>query len=110
MKTQILLMLAILSIIFLSGCKSYPKLTDQQQKSPVFVYVTINGKEYISVEYSTCYSRLYHIGKDFIGPLEHVSNRSIKECDRIVGRSAIDYTTYTSWLEDMRIWIISKVN
>jgi len=104
------MMLGILFLICLSSCKDpngYPRIQDQEQLSPYFVYETIDGKEYISIEKSKCNSRTYRITKHSIGPIDKAIGLNIKECQKIVGYSPKEYIVFADWLEDFRLWLLS---
>ena len=93
--------LTILFLIFLSSCTTSD--IDFKQRSAYFVYVTIDGKEYISVEESACFVRDYHKGIDYIGPKPgEVSEEPIKECDRMIGSNPEDYGRNLVFEEEIR--------
>ena len=57
------MILLTLLIIFLSGCKDYPKIADQEQLSPIFIYLEDGS---IDSYNSYCLSKIYRINKGFI--------------------------------------------
>lgn len=104
------MMFVILFLICLSSCKDpsgYPRIQDQEQLSPSFVYVTIAEEEYISIKKSKCNSRTYRISKGFIGPIDSAVGLNIKECQKIVGRAPREYVVFFNWLESFRLWLIN---
>ena len=104
------MILGILLVVCLNSCKDpsgYPRIQDQEQLSPSFVYETIEGKEYISIEKSKCNSRTYRITKGFIGPIDKAVGLNIKECQKIIGKAPSEYNVFFNWLEDFRLWLIS---
>lgn len=101
----ILMMLATL----LSSCRnpnSYPRIENQEQLSPYFVTEEVNGKQYISIEKSKCFSRTYKISKEFIGPIDKAIELDIRECHKVVGYSPREYGVFSTWLENMRHWLL----
>ena len=106
MKTLIMSMMLLMA---LTGClnpDSYPRIENQEQLSPFFVYETINGKEYISIEKSKCLSRTYKISKEFIGAIDKAVKLNIKECQKVVGYSPKEYGVFATWLENFRHWLL----
>jgi hypothetical protein len=104
-------MLGILILICLSSCKnpnSYPKINDQEQLSPFFVYKNINGKLYISVEDSVCLSRVYRISKGFIGPISEAIELDIRECNKSIGYAPREYGVFSTWMENFRFWLLEQ--
>jgi len=104
--------LIILTILgtFLS-CKNRlgvarPKLEPQEQKSPIFVLIEIDGKSYIDIQESYCLSRSYDISRDRVGPVSDPVFLGILECEKIVGRSPEEYGVFATWLDDMRHWLL----
>lgn len=103
-----LTILMMLLMIFQS-CRnnSYPTIQNQEQLSNFFVYETINGKEYISVENSKCLSRTYKISKEYVGAVDRAIKLNIKECQKIIGYSPKEYGIFATWMENFRVWLIS---
>ena len=100
-------MLIVLGMLFLSCLDiDRPKIRDVEQKSPFYVYVEIDGKEYIDVEMSVCFSRMYRNSKEYIGPTTQYEDKNIKECDKIVGNSPDEYNLYTTWKTKFRNWLL----
>lgn len=112
MKKQIpKTMLGILILICLSSCRSpnsYPKINDQEQLSPFFVYVEIDGKRYIDVEESVCLARTYRITKGFIGPISQAIDLNISECHKIIGYAPAEYGVFATWMENFRFWLLDQ--
>jgi hypothetical protein len=110
MKMLVILILLTTSLI---SCRNRygeerPILKDQEQLG-VFLAkaVEIDGELYIPVKDSFCFSRIYHIGKDYIGPTEVAEIKlDIRECHKAIGRAPEEYLTYTTWLKDMREWLL----
>jgi len=101
--------LVILSGTCLSGClnpNSYPRISDQEQLSPNFVYVKIDGKEYIDVEKSVCFSRVYRIAKGYIGSVGNEMDLNIKECNKVIGYAPSEYGVFATWMENFRHWLL----
>ena len=102
MKTQIMM---ILSLTLLTNCLNPPVIADQEQLSTQFVYETIDGKEYISVEKSKCLARTYRITLDMVGAIDKNIKLNIKECDKVVGYASSEYVTLASFMENLRIYL-----
>ena len=92
-------------LMLLTSCLEPPTIADQEQLSSVFVYETINGKEYISVEKSKCLSRTYRISKEMVGAIDKNIKLNIKECDRVTGYAPSEYVTLASFMENLRIYL-----
>lgn len=102
MKAQLLVIL----LMTLIGCRNnYPTIQDQEQLSPVFNYITIDGKEYIDLESSRCLSRTYRVDRRYVGAINQTIMLDIKECDRVIGYAPREYATFASFLENMRRWL-----
>lgn len=108
MKTLILLMIVSMT---LASCRNRngqyrPIIQNQEQLSPIFQYVDIDGVEYISIEESVCASRTYKIAREYIGVVNKPLRLNIKECNKVVGYSPSEYGVFATWLENMRVWLI----
>lgn len=106
MKTLILLIL----LTVITSCRNpdgYPRISDQEQLSPNFHYVEIDGKGYIDVEKSHCLSRIYRYSKGYIGPIGLAIEIPIQECQKVIGKAPREYAVFATWLEDFRIWLIN---
>lgn len=103
-KTKIAL--AIILTTFLS-CRNVPEIDDQLQCSTFFVYETIGGSEYIDVENSVCFCRLYRWSPEYVGPIaDTTEERNIKECDRLIGHDAVlSYPDVVNYYEAVRLFI-----
>ena len=99
------LALMMLLIVLISCRNRYPTIQDQEQLSPVFNYITIDGKQYIDVESSKCLSRTYRIDKRYVGAINQAIMLDIRECDRVIGYAPREYATFASFLENMRRWL-----
>lgn len=100
----------ILIITCLNACKDpngYPRIDDQEQLSPNFFYVEINGKEYIDTEKSFCLSRVYRYSKGYIGPISNAIKLPIYECQKVIGKAPSEYGIFATWLESFRKWLLS---
>lgn len=93
LKLTVKMLLGMLLINCLScSHKTYYKIKDQVQLSPSFVYVKINGKEYISIERSKCFARNYRISHKYIGPIgQTIPDKNIKQCNKIMGYAPKQY-------------------
>ena len=104
-----LMMLMILS----AGCRnldpnSYPRLDIQEQLSPAFAYIEINGVKYIDMNKSRCLSRLYRVDREMVGPVnQEVFILPIEECNRMIGYAPSEYGSFATWLESMRKWLLA---
>jgi len=85
---------------------SYPKIPDQEQLTPFFSYIEVDGKTYIDMEKSVCLSRVYRISKGSIGPINEAIDLDIRECNKVIGYSPKEYGTFATWLENFRIWLL----
>ena len=117
MKTQKMkILLGILLITCLSSCltscrvsrDNMPKIEDVKQLSPYFHYVTIDGKEYIDVQKSVCFSRDYRHTIDYVGPVGAYESLNIKKCNKVVGYSPVNYTKVFNYQDYVRFLI--KIN
>lgn len=105
-KTPILVL--IISAICLSAsCRinQEPKIEDLEQLSPFFVYVTINGKRYIDIDRSKCFTRSYRHSRSYIGSVGRDEAKNISHCDRSVGYSAREYVKLNNFKEAVRLQI-----
>jgi len=96
-------------LIFLNSCvnpNSYPRIADQEQMTPIFNYVEVGGVEYIDLESSYCLSRIYRIGKGYIGPIKDAIKLHISECNKVIGYAPDEYGVFTTWLENFRSWLL----
>jgi uncharacterized membrane protein len=101
--------LLILTLIFLNSCRdpnSYPKIVDQEQLTPIFELIIVDGVEYINPRESYCLSRVYRIGKGYLGPISEAIKLNIKECDRVIGYAPSEYNVFATWLENFRHWLL----
>lgn len=111
MRTPILV-LTIVVTLFVS-CRNrdpneYPRLPVQEQLSPVFSYIEIDGRKLIDVESSRCLSRAYQINRDFVGPVDdRIIILDISECDRMIGYAPAEYAEFSTWQETLRQWLLS---
>lgn len=103
---HLVLMILLMS---LANCRNnnHPTINNQEQLSPVFEYVIVDGKEYIDIESSRCNSRTYKISKEFVGPIDKAVKLNIKECNKIIGRATKEYATFATFLENMRRWLLT---
>ena len=101
-------MLALALISFLSGCGTAPTIEDTAQCSPYFVYVTIENKEFIDVEKSSCFCRSYHFGEDYVGPQVGGVNwkEPLHSCNKIIGWAPTIYTKVASYWEELRAYLV----
>ena len=98
---KILLLPLLMTLI---ACPSIPTVRDTEQRSPVFVYVEIDGKEYIDVESSMCLSRQYRFNSEMVGPVTKSIAKSIKECDRVIGwHSSVEYPLVYRYWDEIRV-------
>lgn len=101
---KILALMMLLTI--LASCRNnYPEIADQEQLSPVFSYVEIDGKKYIDIETSKCLSRTYRITKRYVGAIDNAIMLDIRECNKVVGYAPREYVIFASFLENMRRWL-----
>lgn len=101
-----LIMLTTLVIAFQSCRDSYPRIGDQEQLSPFFEYINVDGTLYIDIERSRCLSRTYRISKGFVGSIDKAISLDIKECHKVVGYSPKEYGVFATWLENFRNWLL----
>jgi len=99
-------MLTALATFLSCDRDDYPVISDQEQKSPVFIYIEIDEKEYIDLESSYCLSRVYRISRSYIGPVRKALKLPIEECQKIIGRSPKEYGVYSEWFENFRNWLL----
>lgn len=99
--------LICLSLVSCKSPDSYPRIADQEQLSPVFAYIEINGKQYIDLESSYCLMRIYRITKGYVGPTTQAVELHISECNKVIGYAPTEYGVFATWLENLRIWLIN---
>lgn len=104
------ILILITLLMTLGACRNRrgvdrPEIKNQEQKSPVFKIVEIEGKSYIDMDQSFCNSRIYQINSDYIGSDGRVIRLDIMECQKIIGYSPGEYGVFATWLENMRHWL-----
>lgn len=104
---NLMLMTALSSCLNRQG-QERPEIEDQEQLSPSFAKeVIIDGKYYIPVEGSICFSRVYRIDKTMVGSVGQVHDLDIRECNKIIGRAPQEYGVFVTFLENFRVWLIN---
>ena len=108
MKTLITLMMLMTALV---SCRNdsgveRPRLADQEQLSPTFIVVEIDGKKYIDMDKSVCNARMYEISRSQVGPSSKPQKYHIMECNKIVGRALDEYKLFAEFLEDFRNWLL----
>lgn len=93
---------------FLSSCNP-PTIEDQKQCSPFFSYKTIDGKEYIDPDESSCFCRMYHWGKDGVGVVPgSETEEPLNVCDRLIGHPPDNYIEVVNYYEALRIYLLRQ--
>lgn len=106
-------MLTILTVLMIAStaCRddNYPTIRDIDQRS-IFLAdpVEIDGKLYIPVEDSVCFSRMYEHNKSGIGAVSEAQQLDVYECDKIIGYEPEEYSLYTSWKNSLRRWMLRQ--
>lgn len=99
-------MLGTLLITCLSSCLNYPKIEDQEQLSLFLAEpLEIDGKLYIPVSESGCFSRVYRITRGYIGSIGSEQEYDVYECQKMIGRAPTEYGVYATWMENFRVWL-----
>lgn len=104
MKKLLILMMLATALTSCRDPDGYPRIENQEQLSPFFVY-TENGN--IDVKKSKCFSRTYKISKEFVGAIDKHIKLDIRECNKIVGYSPVEYGVFSTWLENFRHWLVN---
>lgn len=102
----LMILLTVLTSCLNRQGQKRPLINNLEQLSPVFKYVEIDGKEYISLEDSKCLSRTYKISREYVGGIDKPIKLDIKECHKMVGYAPREYGVFATWLENMRVWLI----
>lgn len=89
------------------GQEQPPNPNDQEQLS-VFLAdtVEIDGKLYVPLDGSGCISRNYRIDDGYIGPISESIVLDLRECHKVVGYLPSEYGVLTTWMENMRVWLV----
>lgn len=106
MKKLLIILGISLNLFSCNDPNGYPRIEDQEQLSPVYRYVNIDGKMYVDIERSFCIARTYRISKGYVGPVSEPIRLNLSECDRIIGRAPDEYGVFATWLENFRNWLL----
>lgn len=100
---KIMMMFALLLTIFLSGaCQTIPDELVVTQRFVDLEIVEINGELIVDAELSFCLVREYRYTLDHIGPIEKFQKFPLKDCNKINGLSARDYTRQFEYFDSIR--------
>ncbi len=85
-----------------------PKTPNDQEQLSVFLaeHVEIDGKLYIPLDGSGCISRNYRVERGYIGPISESIVLDLRECHKVIGYSPAEYGVLTTWMENMRVWLV----
>lgn len=108
-KTLILSLICLSLLSCIRDPNGYPRIEDQEQLSPVFNYIEINGKTYIDIDESYCLARVYRISKGYVGATTKAVELNISECNKIIGYAPREYGIFATWLENLRQWLIGLI-
>lgn len=98
---------ALLLMICLSGCQSIPKEMIVTQRFVDLHIENVDGKEVINPDLSFCLLREYKYSVDYIGPISKFKSFPLKECHKINGMSAKDYTAVFEFQDAIRKEILN---